>query len=175
MTDETPQWVETTVGFEDALGPYPARISGRSAGKNGYVVPYFTREVAERVARDLNAAHQADPYDGMQLTWDGVKLIHDERQYHDLDNYEPEICEPDADGYYTIGGGRWLWEEIFNPHKAIAVMRNASEALQELFASNKPDTMTLIACHKLDLVETFTELDEWLSGKGKGILPKDWA
>jgi hypothetical protein len=111
----------------------------------------------------------------MHLWWLGDKLIRDERQYHELDDYQPEVSEPDADGYYTIGGGRWLWEEMFNPHKAVQVLRNASVALQELFGSNDRDSMSLIACHKLDLVETFTELDEWLSGKGKGILPKDWA
>lgn len=103
------RWTDTKVQL-DGLGPFPARLPESEAGRGGHVTPRFTRETAERVARESNELGKGIA-DWSVFTWEGDRLILDERAFRDDPNYEPVTSEPDSDGYYIIGYGMWIWEE----------------------------------------------------------------
>jgi hypothetical protein len=88
---------------------YPAKIS--SYRWNGWAVPRFTKEIAEKIVAEIQA--DADEYpDNDVLSWEGdrIKIVSPVYSAEDP-AYEPEYVDPDADGMYGVGAMSWTWWE----------------------------------------------------------------
>src|SRR5207302_8388293 len=78
----TPSWVPAMVAIGEDMGPYAARILADQRW-NGWVVPRFTREVAQQVVADLNAINTAaintgedvDPFEAELARFDGDDIL----------------------------------------------------------------------------------------------------
>ncbi|MEU6594273.1 hypothetical protein ABZ923_34565 [Streptomyces sp. NPDC046881] len=83
-------------------GPYPARPAPDTW--NAYEPISVTREVAERIAHDLNTLNAGC---GLSAEWNGADLVFtwDQRYRHDNGT---EAVTPGTDGRYLIGG-LWPW------------------------------------------------------------------
>lgn len=84
---------------------------------NGWVQPFFTREVADQIAADFANQNEQDPDDHrILIRWN------EERQRYILqsadleaDGNAPEIVDGhDIDGttLFPIGAGSWIWYEV---------------------------------------------------------------
>lgn len=85
---------------------------------NGWVTPYFTKEVADEIMKIQN-----DAYIEWQMDKEGYRAVYnaekDQYEFYDQDLDEPEIYEgancKTVDGklhLYGIGAYRWIWDEI---------------------------------------------------------------
>ncbi|WP_372663603.1 hypothetical protein [Amycolatopsis kentuckyensis] len=85
---------------------------------NGFAIPGFDRETAERVVEWSNRANE-DATCGERATWDGDTVV-----LTAFDDYAPgedlgtTRHAPDADGRYWIGGHAWCWEYAEDPAKS---------------------------------------------------------
>ncbi|SRR6266545_703202 len=105
-----PVWEPARVEIDEGPGPYDAEILVDQRW-SGWVIPRFTRAVAQRVAADItttNTAPHVHPLDAEVLRFDGddVLLV---RAPGTAEEEVLERVEPDADGRYGIGGFRWCW------------------------------------------------------------------
>lgn len=87
---------------EDHPG-YPAMVIDHW---NGWAVPLFTREAAERIVTDNTDL----------LHWDGDVVVSPGEEPDDRQEFGP-----DEDGLYCIGGGSWTWDEIPDPPSVIHI------------------------------------------------------
>jgi hypothetical protein len=90
-------------GAECAGHMFPAEVSEDSW--NGWALPRFRREVAEKVAEWLTAMHPTDP--------DWFAPCHVEAEtlvYYESGKPEGRVeVPPDDDGLYPLGAGFWCW------------------------------------------------------------------
>lgn len=93
---------------DDQTKTYPAQIADRHW--NGWAVPRFTREVAERIVRD-QVEMVAEFPDSPTLTWDGDKIVFTTPAGVYEDHEVVDILSPD-DGWYYIGAMDWCWQEV---------------------------------------------------------------
>jgi hypothetical protein len=78
----TPSWVPAIVAIDEHMGPYAAQILVDQRW-NGWVVPRFTREVAQQVVADLTAINTAainngedvDPFEAELARFDGDDIV----------------------------------------------------------------------------------------------------
>lgn len=121
------------------LGPYPGLLAGRW---NGWAVPLFTREVAERVVADQEKLRAGDP-DVPRLEWDGDVIVLTDPQYPD----EPTRVEPTADGEYDMGLG-WCWDVaddgFKDPSGASDEQIEAVQHLRRIGALRRGDLLTTL-------------------------------
>lgn len=83
---------------------------------NGWIVPSFTREVADQLAADLAAQEARDPDDYRTLVRWNDELQGYILQSADLESqgYQPEVVtghDVDDVTLYAIGAGVWTWYE----------------------------------------------------------------
>jgi len=83
---------------------------------NGWVQPFFTREVADQLAADLVRADTQDPDDHRTFVlWDDkIQAYLLQSAHWEAEGEEPEIVEGrDIDGtnVYAIGAASWTWYE----------------------------------------------------------------
>lgn len=100
----------TTVSIDDWLGPFPAKVLTNYRW-NGWVIPRFSKETAEKLVAQFNEATEGHPDNGT-LSWEGENVVlttpagaYDENEWRD-------VFEPDPDGYYPIGAMSWTWSEV---------------------------------------------------------------
>lgn len=117
MRAETARWVPARVEIHDFAGPYDAEILDGETW-NGWVIPRFTREVAELLMADVNAATPSDIADEREtLQWSPngraiqmIRTMWDAAGDDGVPETSVETIEPDADGRYAIGARAWIWE-----------------------------------------------------------------
>ncbi len=78
---------------------------------NGWMRPWFDRDVAERVVDWLNTtADELPPDDAwVRARWEGDTIV-----LIESDGVEQQEirCPPDASGRYPIGAGGWTWSLV---------------------------------------------------------------
>ena len=97
------------VALGDLIGPYPARLG------IGPLAPRFSREVALRMAGDLDLANLAvgsDEWTTLDVRERYIVVEYWARRAEDEHArvVRAELVEPDADGFYRIGAD-WAWSE----------------------------------------------------------------
>jgi hypothetical protein len=117
----------------DGVGQFRAWVDDRERW-NGWLVPRFTRAVAEEVMAWLNAEH-ADVGDGSdRAEWDGEVWVHHSPMYEDS-GYAPERLQPGLrDGRYPIGGYSWTWCRVTPDQLCVPVAQ--PEGDQPQYAAN---------------------------------------
>lgn len=103
-------WTAARVAVDELLGPYPAQIATNLAW-NGWAVPRFTLDVAQRIAHDtqtLAAAATRGEIETVHVTGDRVEIVRENHRGGDT----VEVVEPDQDGRYRIGAMAWAWLAI---------------------------------------------------------------
>ncbi|MGW1157816.1 hypothetical protein ACWD48_06220 [Streptomyces sp. NPDC002519] len=105
-------WTQAKVTIDEdpyRLGPYDAEII-EHRWMGSFVIPRFTAEVAQQLAKDT-----AD-WESRVFWRDGYAEV---RVENGGPGGEPwiELCLPDEDGRFHIGGGSWTWQS----HAAIDV------------------------------------------------------
>lgn len=73
---------------------------------NGWVVPRFTREAAEQVAK---ASVEKGDYESWE--WENDCLVMTFKPEASEDD-EASMWTPDPDGKYQVGAYEWTWEEV---------------------------------------------------------------
>jgi hypothetical protein len=117
----TPSWVPAMVAIGEDMGPYAAQIVADQRC-NGWVVPRFTREVAQQVVADLNAINTAaintgedvDPFEAELARFDGDDILIIQAPGTDEEQIVERVT-PDAEGRYRLGGYRWCWSRVDAP------------------------------------------------------------
>lgn len=93
----------------DGAGPIFPAWTDEDVRWNGWLVPHFTREAAERVVTWLNASY-AEVGDGSdRAEWDGDVVVVHCPVYEGEPGYRPERVEADEHGRYCIGGFTYTW------------------------------------------------------------------
>ena len=109
----TPSWVPALVAIGEDMGPYAAQILADQRW-NGWVIPRFSREVAQRVVADLNAVNAAgdvDPFEAELARFDGDNILIIQAPGTDEEQIVERVT-PDAEGRYRLGGYRWCWSRV---------------------------------------------------------------
>jgi hypothetical protein len=106
------------VSIDGSVGPgwdqFPAYVD-RTQQWNGWLVPHFSRPVAEMVVRWLNRCAEEFPEGSCRAEWDGdAVLITDPIYEAEEPGYVPDRVTPDRQGRYCIGGYSWCWTEVPN-------------------------------------------------------------
>lgn len=83
---------------------FPAWVSPRRW--NGWAVPAFTREAAERVVDWINRLHAQDPDSSAAAVWHGEDILLFGTEWQE---YGLQRITPTRYGRYTIGDS-WIWE-----------------------------------------------------------------
>jgi hypothetical protein len=111
-------WTIAKVSLDD-LGPYDAEVA--DFRWNGFAVPRFSREVAERVVADITAANAETiasvPSAVHEVTF--VEWVEDAQcegqmnvlltDFRGTPDEMRDLVTPDGDQMYAIGGCSWCW------------------------------------------------------------------
>jgi len=94
----------------DGFGPYPAEVD-QDQRWNGFAIPRFTRDVAERIVREICSDGDDTTY--TEWHWEGdVMVIGVDPEAYDEPSPD-ERFEPDSDGMYAIGAWSWCWDDEY--------------------------------------------------------------
>ena len=92
------------VSTDDEI-PYPAWIDDRRW--NGFAMPFFTRDVVDRVIADTFGWARFAVEDGVPT----VRTTDDDPSYS-VDDVAVPLVEVDGVTLYGIGAGSWVWDEV---------------------------------------------------------------
>lgn len=104
MSSPSP-WMAASFSIDDMEEVFEGFTNGRRW--NGWEVPYFTREVAERVMKTFGC-------DEFSLTWDGDTIVHTDSAYPDeAQRIEPQTIVVDGVSHtvWQVGDG-WVWDKV---------------------------------------------------------------
>lgn len=113
MTYKRPEPIATRFYLE-GIGDEQTSFSGITYGYtwNGFECPLFPKAEADRIVRLFEQRNKEDPEtDGFRLRWKGDNIVIEDPTCWEEPDYEPEICKPDENGYYSLGSHAWCWGE----------------------------------------------------------------